>query len=144
MLDTIENLKTESSMKISKVRMHFRENKEVYTVGTIFMCASITVLIMRDRHAALLRGADGLKTAETSVTVRPLSFFSPTDIVTTVHTGGRGHSGFMTRNIEHNVAFQTQGEAAKAFNISPANLSSHLNGKFEDVEGLHFERVLAA
>lgn len=133
--------------RIEKVKTHIKEHKEAYITGSVCLgLAGITMLYMRDRHAALLRGADGLKTADASVTVRPLSFFSnqKNEIVSTIHTGGRGHSGFMTRNIEHNVAFQTQGEAAKAFNISPANLSSHLNGKFDDVEGLHFERILAA
>jgi hypothetical protein len=130
------------SERTEKIKQHFKDNKEIYVIGSIFTCAGFTWYIMRDRHAALLRGADGLKTADASVTVRPLSFFSPTEIVTTIHTGNRGHSGFRTRNIEHNIVFDTQADAARAFNISPANLSSHLNGKFEDVDGLHFERVL--
>ena len=128
---------------IEKVKTHFKENKRVYITGVVV--AGVTTVIMRGRYAILLRGMDGLKTAEASVTVRPLSFFSnqTNDIVSTVYNGGRGHSGFMTRNLDYGLVFETQADAARAFNISPSNLSSHLNGKFPDVSGLHFERVVA-
>lgn len=62
--------------RIETIKTHIKEHKEAYITGGVCLSfAVITTLIMRDRHAALLRGADGLKTADASVTVRPLSFF---------------------------------------------------------------------
>jgi hypothetical protein len=129
-----------------KIKNHIQSNKEVYLVlGTTVVVAGITCLIMRGCYAVLLSGADGLKTAEASVTVSPLLIFAKTNnVVTTVHNGTRGNPGFMTRNLDYHLEFSTQADAARAFNISPSKLSSHLNGHMPNVDGLHFERLTAA
>jgi len=129
-----------------KVKKHLKKHKDLYIgIGLGIGFASITWYIMRDRHATLLSGVDGLKTADVSATVRPISFFSnqKNDIVQTIHNGSRGNPGFLTRSVEYGLTFDTQGEAARAFNVSPSILSSHLNGKIPDVDGLHFERIVA-
>jgi hypothetical protein len=136
-----------SDSRVKKIKTHFIDHKELYIgLGVGMTVAGITYTMMRDRHATLLSGVDGLKTAEASVTVRPFSFFSSqkNEIVTTIHTGDRGNPGFLTRNIDYDLLFPTQGSAARAFGISPSILSSHLNGKIDSVDGLHFERICMA
>lgn len=126
-----------------KFKKHIKENKKIYITGTVcFLVAGITCIIMRGRYADMQSVSDGLA----KVTVRPLSFFSKhidqsTTIVNVVEREGRGHPGYITRCLETGELFLTQGEAAKAFSLSPANLSSHINGKFKDCGGYHFERV---
>ena len=121
---------------------HWRNHKETYVkVGIALGVAAFTCAITRERHAPLLSGGDG----PSQVTVRSLSVFqnhSP-QIVTTIHSGGRGHPGFRVQSVEHGLVFDTQGAAARAFEIPESILSSHLNGKFEDACGLHFKRVEA-
>ena len=54
---------------------------------------------------------------------------------------GRGHPGWPVRNLETKHVFLSQKAAAEAFDIPATVLSGHLNGKFDNVDGLHFERV---
>ena len=128
------------------MKKHFEENKKFYIgIACGVALAGITWLIVRERHAIALSPIDGLKTAEASTTVRPLSFFSNrSPIVTVVHSGDRGHPGFRVRNLETGDEFVSQTAAAKAFGISQSNLSNHLNGKYAHAEGLHFERIAMA
>ena len=131
---------------VSRVRTHVKKHQEAYITGSVFIAfAGITYLVMRDRHATLPSGVDGLKTADASVTVRPISFFSSqkNEIVTTIHSGSRGHPGFITRCLETGLSYETQGAAARAYDISPSILSTHLNGLIENADGLHFERIAA-
>jgi hypothetical protein len=138
---------------MEKIKEHIKKYKREYIVG--IASAGITAITMRGlhsmvsnaalerRHATLQSGVDGLA----KVTVRPfsLNFLSKEcdNVVTTIHNGGRGHPGFRVRNIEQMIDFDTQGETARAFNISPSILSSHLNGKLDNANGLHFERIPA-
>lgn len=130
--------------KRKKIKKHFRKNKQLYIgLGIGLGVAGITWLVMRERHATLLSRVDGSKTADSSVTVRSLSVFSKQGdiVVTTVHTGSRGHSGFRVKNLEDGRVFATQADAAREYGISPSILSCHLNGKYKDAQGSHFERI---
>jgi hypothetical protein len=132
------------NIKFDKIKVHFKENRKFYIgVGTGVAFAGITCLIMRERHEALaISGAYGLETADTSVTMRSLSFFSnQTNTVNVVTRNGRGHPGYLVRNRDTDEFFMSQREAAQAFNISENLLSKHLNGKIEDAHGHRFERV---
>lgn len=130
--------------RIEKIKSHIKENKEVYiSVGVGVLLAGITVLIVRGRHAGVLRVPDGSDV----ITVRPLSFNfggknngSP---VIVIHNGNVGHPGFITKCLETGEIFQSQKSAAKTLGISPSILSSHLNGQIDNADGLHFERFLA-
>ena len=127
---------------MSKIRDHIEKHKTAYAcIATAIGVAGITTLIMRERYATLQSGVDGSSQA----TVRSLNFLCKAsgNIVTAMHTGDRGHPGFRVRNLETGGEFDTQGETARAFNVSPAMLSSHLNGKADNVNGLHFERIAA-
>lgn len=64
------------------------------------------------------------------------------NIVTAVHDGTRGHPGFRVRNLDHMIDFDTQGAAARAFEIPETIVSKHLNGKLPDAYGKHFERII--
>lgn len=128
-------------MNIERVKTHLKEHKEAYIAGSCgIVFAGITALIMKGRYATLQSGVDG----HSRVTVHPFNFLSRTgDVVTTVHTGNKGHPGFRVRSLEFLSDYDTQAEVAKIFNISPSMLSSHLNGKANNVNGLHFERIAA-
>lgn len=63
------------------------------------------------------------------------------NIYATIHNGNKGSSGFITRSLDTGQLFETQKAAAEAFEIPQSILSSHLNGKFDDAIGYHFERI---
>jgi len=132
------------SEKTDKIKEHLKKHKEVYIVGGVSL-AIITCLIMRESHAVLDAGAD----CPEKESVDYLNLFHGKSIfgsvtnsaVTTIHKGTRGNPGFITRCIETNDLFETQGDAARFFSIPEEFLSKHLNHGKELAEGLHFERV---
>lgn len=137
---------------LERVKKHLKKHKELYVgIGIGVGLAGVTCLIVKDSHAKVLRAADSPLPLGGSGTVESFSFLPNwtvgdgneihNHIKTTVHKGTRGNAGFLTRNLETGQIFETQSAAAEAFGLSKANLSSHLNGKFEDVSGYHFERL---
>lgn len=126
--------------RIEKIKEHFRENKAIYISGGlgIIAGAGFTCIIMRGRHA----GIQGVPDGRDTVTMRPFNFLSPINNVTTViEREGRGHPGYIVRCIETGEYFLSQNEAAKKIGTYPSLISGHLQGKFPDVDGFHFERL---
>lgn len=151
-------------MDSERIKEHFRKHKWKYIVGGTIVLAGVTTLILRESRAALYAGADCpvtesadfLQTMEESRTklVAGMDWLerAPTgsfifgdgncnNTVTTIHTGIRGNSGYVTRCIETGELFENQGVAARTFGIPESFMSKHLNHGRELQEGLHFERV---
>lgn len=133
--------------RFERIKAHVKRNKVAYaSLGSAVLAASFTCLIMRGRHADVQCVSD---TAETSVFVRPLTFFSKqgeitTNIINVLERDGRGHPGYIVHCKETGDVFASQKQAADAFNIPSAVLSLHIRGKLDDVNGLHFERISPA
>lgn len=125
--------------RLEKIKTHVIEHKTAYiSVAVGVVSAGFTYLIMRGRHAGMQSVPDG----PAKVTMRPfLLFSSKNNIVTVVEQEGRGHPGYVVRCLETGLTYSTQGEAARAYNVSPSMISSHINRKIDNVNGLHFERV---
>jgi hypothetical protein len=122
----------------ARVKEHLHEHKNKYIYGGAFLLgAGFTALMMRERHARMQSVPDGLA----RVTMRSLFLFSSGNSIVGVNErAGRGHPGYIVRSMETGALFSTQGGAARAFNVSPSMLSSHLNGRCDNVNGYHFER----
>ena len=126
---------------IDEVKAHVSRHKTAYLIGAGIGIAGITFLIMRGRHVGVLRVPYG----SDEVTVRPLTFFSNrTNVVTIIDKGTKGAPSWVVHCKETGEVFKSQLEAAKTMNLSPSNLSSHLNGRYSDVSGFHFERICMA
>ena len=127
-----------------KFKAHFKKYQSTYIVGGVSL-AIITCLIMRESRAVLDASVD----CPTKEPTDSFSFNSGkslfgsvnNSIVTTIHKGTKGSSGFITRCVETNDIFETQGDAARFFDIPESIMSKHLNQGRELVENLHFERV---
>lgn len=131
--------------KFQSVKTYISKHKVVCcNIGSSVVVAGITVFIMRKNPGLLCGSGSGLLCGSEA---RSFSFLSKVNgnqnikAVTTIHTGSKGSSEFVTRNLDTGEVFITQGDAAKAFDIHPSILSSHLNGKFDTAEGHHFERL---
>lgn len=126
------------------IRSHFQKNKNAYIAGIVgFTFASITCLYMRGRYEALAPGgAYGPETADTLVTMRPLSFLSSqSNVVKVINRANHGRPGYLIRSLDTDEFFSSQREAATIFGISEKLLSNHLNGKLPNAEGYKFERL---
>lgn len=125
------------------IKTHIKKNKTAYIASavTAVVIAGITYTIMRSNIAQGEMG-NGIARGEITNTAS-FSFRNKQTInVTTVlDREGRGHPGWPVRNLETKKIFFSQREAALAFDIPENVLSGHINGKFPDVDGLHFERV---
>lgn len=125
-------------MNTDKLKAHVKRHREAYIVGIVCL-AGITYLVMRSRHTGLTKVPDGHE----SVTVRPLSIFAnqKNNIVTVIEREGRGHPGYLIKCLETGEIFSSQAVAADAAGTSPWFMSGHINGRFPDVNGRHFDRV---
>lgn len=127
---------------IDKVVDHVKKHKTIYISGGVVVIAGITYAIMRSKPRPLWRGVEPTSVVKSANTAS--QFFtnkSTINMITVLERDGRGHPGWPVQNLETKQVFLSQRQAAEAFNISPGNLSSHLNGKFPNANGLHFERV---
>lgn len=132
---------------LGKIKAHFVEHKELYIgLGIGVGVAGITAIIVRGRHAEVQRVSDEDPSVK-RVIVRPLNILSnrpatTSSVVTVIERDGRGHPGYITRNLETNRYFPSQTKAAEEFDIPLSVMSDHIRGKFEDANGLHFERIV--
>ena len=119
---------------------HIKRHKVVYSIGATIVIAGVTYTITKSVKSSLDAGANGseMTTLHSSI----FSFYnSGNNVVTSVHTGGRGHPGFRVKHLGTNINFDTQGMAARAFDIPENIVSKHLNGKLLDAYGHQFERI---
>lgn len=134
--------------RIERFKQHMRDNKKVYfAFGSGIALAGITALVMREPRAVLNSvGADCPEMEPTD----SLSFFNNSvvkkstitnNVTTNIERDRRGHPGFITKCLETDQFFETQGAAARAFDIPEMTMSNHLRGKFEDANGYHFKRI---
>lgn len=143
---------------MSKLKIHLKRHKTFYVgLGTGIVLAGITVLIVKGRLALQSPPgpsfADSGKELCTKLDARmewsektPTGSFiygynNHNNTITTIHNGGRGHSGYVTRCVETGELFATQGDAARTYGIPETILSKHLNYGRDLVENLTFERV---
>ena len=129
---------------MNKIKTHLREHKNTYIlVGSCAVVAGITWGIMREPRAILRGGMDCPAKEPTGSLSFAKTFFgdATNNVTTTIHTGSKGHPGFVTRCIETGELFATQGDAARTFDIPENFMSAHLNKGFELKEGVSFERV---
>ena len=137
-------------MTKDQIKEHVSEHKALYIVGSLGVVAGFTCIIVRGQcpgvprvpESSVPRVLDG----PTTVTARPLSFFSTrqtTNVVNVIERTGRGHPGYIVHCVETQELFPSQYEAARQLNTSPSIVSGHLNGKLPDVNGVHLERVAA-
>lgn len=130
--------------QIQKAKQHFQDNRQFYIgVGCGVAAVGFTCLIVREPRAGLgFAGPDSpIKESTGSFFSARTVFGDSTNTVTTVHNGHRGNPGFVTRNLETGALFETQGAAARAFDIPEDVLSKHLNGFFDNAKGMRFERI---
>jgi hypothetical protein len=128
---------------IDKVKSHISRHKVAYSFGSGIAFAGITCIIMRGRHAGILRvPEEPLK----AVFVRPLFLFSnhnKINVVAVVLRDGRGHPGYPVICKETGDLFLSQTGAARWAGISDWYMSQHLRGNLPHVQGWTFERVAA-
>lgn len=136
----VEEIKQRKAIQV--VLKHINENKTAYIAGTAAAAGAVfTVLVMRSNAARGAAGEAGARGALSNTASRVFVNKQTINVTTVLDREGRGHPGWPVRNIETGKIFVSQRAAAEAFGIPPTALSGQLKGKFEDIDGLTFERV---
>ena len=116
------------------ITTHWSENKGRYIAfgaGTA-LTGALWVLLSRETHEVGTGSNSASFNFKNTQTI---------NVTTVLNREGSGHPGWPVRNKETNRIFFSQRDAANYFGIPEGNLSSHLHGKYDDANGLHFERV---
>jgi hypothetical protein len=125
------NLKYRVVKKYEQIKAHVRRNEKAYYIGTIVVVAGVTFLVTRRVYA-------------------PSSLFAKKIVIKdsvmifSTYARQQGPPSWVVRCVENGEIFTSQADAAARMGLSASNLSSHLNGKYADVSGYHFERVAIA
>lgn len=128
--------------KIERIKTHIEKHKVAYAcTATTVIVAGITAIIMRSNIAQRGMGGGNAQRGLNNTASFIYGKNHVVNVTTVLDREGRGHPGWPVRNIETKRNFLSQVEAAKYFDVSESVLSGHLNGKFPDVNGLHFERI---
>jgi hypothetical protein len=128
--------------RYEKIKQHIKEHKVVYSIGiTAIVTAGITLVIMRSNGLQGGPYVEGLRGGPENIASFNFRNSQTINVTTVIDRDGRGHPGWPVRNLETKHIFLSQKEAAKAFDIPQSLMSGHINGKFPDIDGLHFERV---
>ena len=112
-----------------KVKTHFRDNKRTYFA---FGAGALLVFV-----------AGGRRDVEVNSNTKYLSINSPDNSTNVVVTqlARRGHPGNLVRCNETGEVFASQNRAAEFMNLSKGNLSQHLAGKQDSVNGFTFDKI---
>ena len=128
--------------KLVLAKEHIRKHKELYIgIGIGVGLAGISWAIMRGNTAQ--GGVDVNAAQGGTIDIASLIYRNKGTInaITVMEREGRGHPGWPCRNVETGKNFLSQRDAANYYGVPEGILSAHINGKFPDVDGLHFERV---
>ncbi len=128
--------------RFQKIKNHVIRHKTVYISTTIGVAtACFTYLVMRDKSeqdiqdgfTVLAKG--GTTVLGKSLVLNQVSYFD---------SERKGPPSWVVRCIETGAVFTSQAKAAAELELDASNLSKHLNGVMDNVNGLHFERICMA
>jgi hypothetical protein len=123
----------------AEVKSHISRNKKEYIVfGTCFVIGFAGGVALK---GALTRVV--LNVESDQIVIKPIAIFAK-QIVTVFHMGRQGPPSWITECVETGEKTLSQRAMSALKGISQAELSQHLNGKLENVDGLHFKRVALA
>jgi len=129
-------------IKKEEIKSHFKKHQTAYAcAATAVVVAGITAIMMRSSAARGGTRVEGARGGPVNTASLTFSNKQTINVTTVLDREGRGHPGWPVRNLETKRIFFSQREAALAFDIPEGVLSGHINGRFPDVDGLHFERV---
>ena len=123
-----------------EIKEHFAKYRNVYiTAGIVVLASVVTGLTVYSVS----------KTDIKPVSVGDINTESNSNVAVnlggtlnyTIKSGRKGPPSWVVRCVETGQLYSSQRQAANTLNLDKNNLSKHLNGLNDGVNGLHFERV---
>jgi hypothetical protein len=142
-------IKIEHELSVDKVRAgiraHVDRHKNLYYVGSLAVVAGITYAITRSTIAQRVMG-EGLNAQRALTNTASFSFAKNATLnnVSFIVSNRQGPPSWVIKCVETGEEFLSQRSTAIAKGLRQSDLSQHLNGLQENVNGLHFERLCLA
>ena len=124
------------NQRVAKIKSHLKENKKVYIAATVGVVVGAVSVFIITRHGNVIQ-----TTSSRGNNVNIKNVLAKNVTVVTTYLEDRTNYAIPVRCIETGEVFGSQNRAATLLGLNPGDLSSHLNGKYDHVKGLHFERV---
>lgn len=127
---------------MNRIKTHFNNHKELYLgIGAGVAVAGFTCVVMRGVASrpdnSVIHGVVGpvIHGTKHKVVMNNVSYFS---------SNRQGPPSWVVRCKETGDIFTSQHKTALAMGLRESDLSRHLNGILEHVDGFHFERICMA
>lgn len=122
--------------KIEKIKQHFRDNKKVYiAIGTTaVVTAAGAVLLVKYNNVKVTQKASQNALVNYKPTIHQ-------EQIVQVIIPPRGNSGNAIQCDQTHVIFPSQNFGAKDMGLNPSELSKHLNGLKDSVNGFTFTKL---
>src|SRR5699024_6511003 len=114
-----------------KVKGHFKKHKAKYIVGGACLVVGGTVGVYLGN-----KGMINVQLVNTVVVEQNLTIDKSINVLTR-----RGHAGNVVRCLETGEIFASQNRAAQLLGLDKFEVSKHIRGLQDDVEGFHFEKI---
>ena len=114
-----------------KVKGHFNRNKGKYIIGGFCTVVGVGVGIYMGN-----KGMINVQLVNTGVVEQNLTIDKSVNVLTR-----RGHAGNVVRCVETGETFASQNRAAQLLGLNKFEVSKHIRGLQDDVEGFHFEKI---
>ena len=114
-----------------KVKVHFKKHKVKYIVGGACLVVGGAVGYYLGN-----KGIINVQLVNTGSVEQHQYIDKSINVLTR-----RGHAGNVVRCVETGEMFASQNRAAQLLGLNKFELSKHVRGLQDDVEGLHFEKI---
>ena len=127
--------------KLENAKQHIKDHQTAYILGTSVAVAGITCLIMRGVASqpidSVIHGVAGpvIHGTRNKVVMSNVSYIS---------ANRQGPPSWVVRCLETGKIFTSQHQTALKMELRESDLSRHLNGVLDHVDGYHFERICLA
>lgn len=155
-VETYEHeLESDEEFGHNRLVEHAKRHRTLYiSIGCVALGIGIAVLAGRIMKNFNSRGIPVTTDCGIPVVGSRSSFFDITqggaftknvlNLTQTINANRQGSPSWVVRCLETGEAFMSQNKAAEIMNLSPAEISRHLNGALDNVRGFHFERICMA
>ena len=114
-----------------KVKGHFKKHKVKYIVGGTCAVVGVGVGVYLGN-----KGIINVQLVNTGEVTQVQNIDKSINILTR-----RGHAGNIIRCVETGDVFASQNRAAELLGLNKFEVSKHIRGLQDNVEGLHFEKI---
>jgi len=125
--------------KVWQIQDHFAANKKIYLTG--IGCFAVGYILCERSPFMMNTGPEVIQTISGDDNIATVVNRSKNVNIITTYLNVRNYPANPVRCVETSKEWPSQTEAAEAMGILTSILSRHLNGKLENANGYHFERI---